>query len=34
MTTLSTIPELVEESARRFGDKVAYQMKVDRATSA
>ena len=28
MTTPSTIPELVEESARRFGAKVAYQMKV------
>jgi len=28
MTTPSTIPELVEESARRFGPKVAYQMKV------
>jgi long-chain acyl-CoA synthetase len=28
MITPSTIPELVEESARRFGDKVAYQMKV------
>ena len=28
MTTPSTIPELVEESARRFGSKVAYQMKV------
>jgi len=28
MTTPSTIPELVEESAHRFGAKVAYQMKV------
>jgi long-chain acyl-CoA synthetase len=28
MTTPSTIPELVEESARRFGAKVAYQTKV------
>jgi len=28
MSTPSTIPELVEESARRFGSKVAYQMKV------
>ena len=28
MSTPSTIPELVEESARRFGAKVAYQMKV------
>ncbi len=28
MTTPPTIPELVKESARRFGDKVAYQMKV------
>ena len=28
MTTPSTIPELVEESARSFGSKVAYQMKV------
>jgi len=28
MTTPSTIPELLEESARQFGDKVAYQMKV------
>ena len=27
MTAPSTIPELVEESARRFGAKVAYQMK-------
>lgn len=28
MSKPSTIPELVEESARRFGAKVAYQMKV------
>ena len=28
MSTPLTIPELVEESARRFGAKVAYQMKV------
>jgi long-chain acyl-CoA synthetase len=28
MTTPSTIPELVEESARKFGARVAYQMKV------
>jgi len=28
MTTPSTIRELVEESARRFGAKVAYQTKV------
>ena len=28
MSTPSTIPELVEESARRFGSRVAYQMKV------
>jgi long-chain acyl-CoA synthetase len=27
MTAPSTIPELVDESARRFGAKVAYQMK-------
>jgi len=27
MSTPSTIPELVEESARRFGSRVAYQMK-------
>ena len=32
MTTPSTIPELVEESARRFGGaKVAYQIKVGSA---
>lgn len=28
MSTPSALPELVEESARRFGSKVAYQMKV------
>jgi long-chain acyl-CoA synthetase len=28
MSTPSTIPELVEDSARKFGAKVAYQMKV------
>jgi long-chain acyl-CoA synthetase len=31
MSTPSTIPELVEESARRFGAKVAYQVKVGSA---